>query len=157
MAKRIWKQLKDYPNYEINQDGIVRNISKGNLMKWIDNGKGYKSVKLYNKKGGRLCLVHRLVMTTFTEIQENKDVNHIDGNKSNNSVENLEWVTKKENMRHAHLNGLMNNKLSIDDVRDIKKEVAIANRQTYREIGERYGVKGSIISKIANGNLYHYI
>lgn len=161
MTKEIFKTIVAYPNYEVSTLGRVRNTKKGNILKWVDNGKGYKTVKLYNKNRpqGRLCLVHRLVMSTFKRIDADMDVNHIDGNKANNILSNLEWVTKSENTRHAHLNGLFNsrNKLTIDNVLEIKKLVQEENRKTYTAIAKKYGVRDSIISKIANGDLYGYV
>lgn len=152
----MFKQVKDYPKYKINQSGQVVNTKTGHSMSWVDNGKGYKMVKLYSeeKPKGRFCLVHRLVMSTFNPISEQMDVNHIDGNKSNNLLQNLEWVTKSNNTRHAHLTGLFKNKLTIEQVQEIK---AIKNTEVARVVGERYGVRGSIIWKIWNGYLYNYV
>ena len=76
----------------------------GNELSQYDNGYGYLSVRV-NKKYYR---VHRLVATKFIPNPDNKeDVNHLDGNKSNNCVQNLEWATRKENVAHAHKTGLI--------------------------------------------------
>ena len=158
MAKSKWKPLKDYPQYEISEEGFVRN-NKNQLMQWHDNGKGYKYVRLRKKNKTKNCLVHRLVMFTFSE-QTNylyTDINHKDGNKSNNHVSNLEWVTKSENIRHAHTNGLMKTKLDAATVKQIKKDLAIKNRLLYRELADKYGVNTSTIGKIATGKMYQYI
>lgn len=161
MTKEIFKTIIAYPNYEVSNLGRVRNKNKGNILKWIDNGKGYQSVKIYNssRPQGRRCLVHRLVLSTFNRIDIEMDVNHIDGNKTNNRLDNLEWVTKSDNTRHAHLTGLFTsrNKLSIEDVKEIKKLVAEENRESYRKIAEKFGVKDSIVNKIALGQLYGYV
>lgn len=154
----MFKIIPHYPNYEVSNTGIVRNRTTGNNLKWADNGKGYKFVHLYNSATpkGRGCLVHRLVLSTFKPIDGNYDVNHIDGNKSNNNLENLEWVTKSQNTRHAHTTGLFKNKLSIDDVLKIKELLRTTNK-TYSEIGREFGVRHSTIWKIANGTLYDYV
>lgn len=161
MSKEIFKVIPAYPNYEVSTSGRVRRRAKGHFLKWVDNGKGYKVVKLYNQQRpqGRLCLVHRLVLSTFSPIHVDKDVNHIDGDKSNNHISNLEWVSKSENTRHAHLTGLFGNrnKLSIEQVREIKSRIQTQQFQTYTQMGDEYGVKPSIISKIANGGLYDYV
>lgn len=153
----MFKQIPHYPNYEVNESGFVRNVKTGHTMKWIDNGKGYKSVKLYNEHTpkGRLCLVHRLVLSTF-DPQQDKDVNHIDGNKSNNHLSNLEWVSKSQNTQHAHKTGLFKNKLSIKDVIQIKWMCKNTNKSN-GEIGHIFGVRHSTVWKIRNGYLYHYI
>ena len=103
--------IKNKPTrYLINKKGLV--LIRENLMilKTNIDRKGYVRVnvsykdKKYNIKYFRL---HRLVATTFIENPENKkQVNHIDGNKLNNNVTNLEWCTNEENMRHAVLNNL---------------------------------------------------
>lgn len=148
-----------YPNYEVSELGNIRRKDTDRNLSPVDNGKGYKSVPLYRDKKKRICLIHRIVLSTFKPIEEKKDVNHIDGDKSNNALSNLEWVTKSENTRHAHLTGLFasRNKLTIDDVKEIKKLVKEAERLSYVAIGNQFGVKGSIISKIANGHLYGYV
>lgn len=81
----------------------------GRIMAQTKNRKGYHTVHL--SKGGfdKRISVHRIVAITFIPNDENKEqVNHKDGNKDNNAVENLEWVTNLENMRHAFSNGLAN-------------------------------------------------
>lgn len=155
----MFKTIEHYPNYEVSYTGIVRNKTTGNNMKWINNGKGYFTVKLYNNKTpkGRLCLVHRLVLSTHDLMipDGNLDVNHIDGDKSNNHIHNLEWVTKSENTRHAHLTGLFKNKLTIDQVKQIK--LGLQTRKDYAAIGLEFGVGRTTIWKIAIGILYDYV
>ena len=92
---------------DINGD-IYRTNSK-KLAKQSSTGrnKNYKTVS-YTENGKQyICYVHRLVAETYIKNPYNKPkVNHIDGNKLNNHVENLEWVTQSENMKHAYKNGL---------------------------------------------------
>lgn len=154
----MFKQIEHYPNYEVSSTGIVRNKTTGRCLSWVNNGTGYMVVKLYNqhKPKGRLCLVHRLVLSTFHPNNENKDVNHKDGNKRNNSVDNLEWVTKSENTRHAHKTGLFKDKLTIDDVKAIKSLLQFG-AMSYSEIGKKYSVGHATIWKIAKGILYDYV
>ena len=152
----IFKILKDYPNYEVSNNGNVRRVGKMNNLKPIDNGKGYKTVHLSNDKGRKLCLIHRLVMTTFESIKELMDVNHKDGDKANNSLLNLEWITKSDNTRHAHKTGLFSsrNKLTIDQVLYIKSNKTVV---TARELALKFNVQTSVIYKIWLGQLYPYV
>lgn len=165
----MYKQIIAYPNYSISEMGIVCNNKTGHTLKAVDNGKGYKVVKLFNehRPNGRLCLVHRLVLSTFNplpvqdldslEVTTSLDVNHIDGDKANNILANLEWVTKSENTRHAHLTGLFKNKLTIDQVKEIKRLKEETERDTQQYIADMYGVSRSIIGKIWNNKLYDYV
>ena len=161
MPQESFQIIPAYANYEVSTHGRVRRVSTGRIMKLVDNGKGYKCVKLYNehRPQGRLCLVHRLVLSTFAPTDSDLDVNHRDGDKGNNTLLNLEWVTKSENTRHAHMTGLFagRNKLTITQVREIKARIALAQRETYQAISLDYGVRASIISKIAHGQLYSYV
>ena len=108
----IWKPIKGYEgNYEVSNIGNVRSIDrivkysngreyhkKGQRLIPTDNGKGYLIVGLKNKNH----YVHRLVADTFIEHPNGKDfVNHIDYNRKNNTVENLEWCTVSENIKHS--------------------------------------------------------
>lgn len=104
----VWKKIPDYENYyEVSNLGQIRNL-KGELLKKIDN-KGYDVVYLKNKIFNRPIQVHRLVALVFIENKDNKPiVNHKDGNKRNNCVDNLEWVTESENRKHAVATGLIN-------------------------------------------------
>jgi hypothetical protein len=153
----MFKTIEHYPNYEVNELGQIRNITTGHTMKGSDNGKGYRFVKLYNSNTpkGRQCLIHRVVMSTFKPIEEQMDVNHRDGDKSNNALYNLEWITKSDNTRNAHLTALFKNKLTIEQVKSIKEELKTSKE--YSKIAREYNVGHATIWKIANGILYDYV
>lgn len=111
-----WKIIDGFPHYEVSDMGNVRSYynrykhNTGKIVidktpKMMSNGncKGYQMLVLKDKDGVRRnCYVHRLVASAFIPNPYNKpDVNHIDGNPSNNKVTNLEWVTESENLKHA--------------------------------------------------------
>ena len=90
--------IQDFSNYSIFKDGTVINNVSGKPVKPIDNGRGYMIVGLYKNKRTFVFRIHRLVATHFINNPQNLPyVNHKDENKSNNSVDNLEWCTATYN------------------------------------------------------------
>lgn len=94
--------------YTINEDGDVYSFYKRGNLKTHLNHKGYLRVTLSINGKGKAFFLHRLVLMAFspTTNMELLEVNHKDGNKLNNSLNNLEWVTTKENINHAIKNQL---------------------------------------------------
>lgn len=101
------KQVKGYEGiYSVNENGEVYSHIKKRFLKSIKLKSGYRSVNLYKNKIKKKMLVHRLVAIAFIENPKNKpQVNHLDRNRSNNKVTNLEWCTAKENTVHSFKNG----------------------------------------------------
>lgn len=106
----MWKKIiynEQETNYSISDKGEVRKDANNYIMK-LQIQQGYKHVTLQINKKAKRFRVHRLVAEAFIPNPENKPyVNHIDGNRQNNLVENLEWVTPAENTQHAVQSGLM--------------------------------------------------
>ena len=104
-----WKDIKNYEGYyQISSYGNVKNIKTGNILKGDTNNIGYKRVWLYTPVKKRF-FIHRLVALHFCEgYKDGYVVNHKDGNKLNNSYQNLEWVTRSENDLHAYKLNLRN-------------------------------------------------
>ena len=115
--EEIWKDIKNYEGlYQVSNLGQIRrikfinNITEKDKITIISQGfqnSGYLKVCLYKNDKMKNKLVHRLVAETFIPNPNNLPfVNHKDGNKQNNKVDNLEWCTQSENMKHAYKNGL---------------------------------------------------
>ena len=102
----IWKDITGYEGrYQISNLGKVRSLVRDILLKPALDSKGYPQVRLYNEGQGKSYRVHKLVADHFIPNLDNKaQVNHIDENKLNNNVNNLEWMTNKENMNHGTRN-----------------------------------------------------
>lgn len=112
-----WRDIKDYPAYEVSNLGRVRSkdrpvtqfghkerytrVMKGKVLKQGMLNSGYMVVWLSDGGKKKAVTVHRLVATAFID-GEGNDVNHIDGIKYNNQARNLEWVTRSENLTHAY-------------------------------------------------------
>jgi len=121
MNKEIWIDLPKYEGlYKISNLGNVKRLShyitrkingtflkKERTINFHKIKKGYLRVTLYNGKTKSNFLVHRLVAKSFLGDFDGKQVNHINGVKYDNRLENLEWVTQNENMKHAVLLGLV--------------------------------------------------
>lgn len=100
-----WRPVTDYPNYEVSNYGKIRNKHTLQILSQRVRG-GYLASALYNNDGRRDIPVHRAEMFAFHNKESDMEVNHIDGNKMNNALENLEYCTRSDNMRHAFRTGL---------------------------------------------------
>lgn len=135
-------------DYEITKDGRVINKTNNHVLTPQPNGKGYLRVKI----DGKLQFVHRLVAQKYIPNPNNyEQVNHIDGDKTNNSVDNLEWVSNQQNREHAVESGLHLQgedckwaKLDWQKVEYIRNHPEISVKQ-YSEI---YGVSQSTIKDV---------
>ena len=108
--KEVWKDIQGYEGlYQVSNTGKIKSFCQGTsrILKTTPNNCGYYKVELYKNKKGKMLYIHRLVALSFIDNPQNKtQVNHIDGNKANNSASNLEWLTASENQQHAIKNNL---------------------------------------------------
>ena len=179
----IWKKIKNSRDYYISENG---DIKRGAHEKWCklnnsiskykekilkpnnNNSKKYFRVSImFNNNEYKTCSVHRLVAEAFIPCKNysNLQVNHIDGNKSNNHVSNLEWCTGVENMRHRReilgikqgINGENCNfaKLSEKEVLSIPN--LLENGYKKSEIAKLLNVKPSTITEITGGRSWKYL
>lgn len=103
--------VQEFPWYLACSDGYVINTDTGHVLVGSLKKTGYVELLMVDADGNpHYRLLHRIIAKAFIENEENKpEVNHIDGNKCNNRADNLEWVTREENLRHAYEIGLMPN------------------------------------------------
>lgn len=135
----VWKDIKGYERkYQISNYGRVKSLErltnagiknnritkrKEKILKPLKVTKGYYSIRLYDEnKQGKTLKIHRLVAEAFIPNTDKKEqVNHIDGNKANNRVDNLEWCNCKENMEHSYKIGLRDKEYLREHMREIGK------------------------------------
>lgn len=99
------KQIKDFENYQVNENGNVYNVNTNKTLQGSIGENGYKYYRLSKNGKKKMVYAHRLVAEAFIENPNNLPVvNHIDGDKLNNNINNLEWVSYSENVTHWHKN-----------------------------------------------------
>jgi len=157
-----WRDVVGYEGiYLVNRRGLV---FSNNLKRCMGQTVGeVNQVHVYLSKNGMTAgrLVHRLVAEAFIPNPENKpEINHIDANRRNNHVSNLEWCTGAENVRHAHLHNLFpkgedkpESKLNEFQVRVIRK----CNDLSNRHLGRIFGISHNNIGDIKNGVTWRHI
>lgn len=170
--EEIWKTLvyrqNEYPKFEISNKGNLRNAITGTVYKQtINKDTGYYGVcvSINGRNNKKLFKIHRAVAETFIPNLEHKPtINHIDGNKLNNNVNNLEWTTYSENTKHAINNGLIvplkgteksQARFSKDEVKYIRENyIPKDKRFGCCALAQKFGVHHSAISNIINYKSY---
>lgn len=160
--EEVWKDIIGYERlYKISNFGRCVRVEGGDKLGQCilqgDNGAGYKNLHLYKEGKQSTKYIHRLVAQAFIPNPENKSqVHHIDHDRSNNRVDNLEWVTPSENIRYGVSEGRINNKIrgktnSIGE--DVLKEVAKLKFKglTVQSIANELGLPRTTVSSLVNG------
>jgi hypothetical protein len=166
-----WKTIEGYSDYQISNLGRVKSTykyrgSSKRIRKICKYFNGYLYVGLYKENKIKACKIHRLVLSAFKPIEDPElyQCNHIDGNKSNNNIDNLEWCTGSENIKHAFRTGLKYNKgerhsqnklmeKDVFNIRDLLKEKNFSQRK----IAEMFNVSENTISMIKLGQRWSHI
>ena len=98
----VWKQIEEIPSkYEVSSNGIIRNSISGKTVSQRKMYKGYMTVMLYFNNKSYHRRVHKLMMEAFYGVSKDKVVNHLDGDRANNILSNLEYVFYRENVCHG--------------------------------------------------------
>ncbi len=152
-----WLPIKDYEDiYQVSDHGRIRGL-KG-LRASGDNGAGYRIMPLNRNGGQKMNYVHRLVAKHFIPNPDDlSQVNHKDGNKSNNHIDNLEWVSPSQNINDAHNKGQMVKRtrevktLNIQ-TDDVIRAMYLRYKQTGKvgETAREFGIPRTTLSSIVN-------
>jgi hypothetical protein len=160
----ILHSVKGYNDlYSINIKGEVYSWRSKKFLKPQKQRNGYLTVNLFNGKNVKTKTIHRLVAEVFIHNEFDKPfVNHKDLDKTNNHVNNLEWVTASENIQHANDNGIRlgerngNSKLTAIQINEIRNKYSF-RKLTYKELGEEYNVMKHYIARIVKRQVWKHI
>ena len=153
----IWRDIQGYKGlYQISNKGRVKSLKCGKerILKPGIDGYGYMFVCLYNDNARKYFKIHRLVTQAFVSNPENKpQVNHLDENKKNNCVDNLEWATAKENNNFGTRNERAGYSLSIPIIQYSKSGEFIREWTGAHEVERVLGIDNSHIIACCKGKL----
>ncbi len=167
--EEVWKDIPDYEGYQVSNKGNVKSLSynrtgKEGILKLCLCSMGYPIVSLGINGKMKSKRVHRIVAETFISNPEGKpNINHINGIKTDNRMENLEWCTQKENVHHSEKNGLAKHargekagrsKITKVDAMEIKYG---HQGMKQKDIAEIYGISQSQVCRIRLGKLWGHI
>ena len=148
--------------YGVTSFGRVFNLLTKRELKQYQNNCGYYRVCLCLKYNSKFLLVHQLVLNAFTEnVNNSKEINHIDGSKWNNKLDNLEYTTRSKNMLHGFGHGIIiskkgseryNHKLKESDVMYIKQ-----SDEKVKDLAIKYKVSNTLISLIRKGHNWKHV
>lgn len=143
-----FRPVEEFPWYLVSRDGYVINTESGHVMVGSVKKTGYREVVLTDSdERPHYRLLHRIVAKAFCEPKDGADeVNHINGNKLDNRAENLEWVTRAENLQHAYETGLMPNNA-------VPKAVIATNMDTGEKMTFPSIYKAARFFNISQGNI----
>lgn len=159
------KKISRFPNYSISENGKLYSHKSKKYLNGYINSNGYKRYILRKDGKTHLVYAHQLVAIMYVDNPDNKpQVNHIDGDKLNNSYKNLEWVTMSENIIHGNDMGLIDNsgqnngmsKTNNDDVLKIRylyRNTSI----TQKKLASIFNTSRPTIFNIVNYKTYTYV
>lgn len=159
-----WKDIQGYEHeYQISNKGQVRSLKTSIMLKPMTCTNGYLIACLWKDGKQKKFLIHRLVAIHFLDNPAQlEDVNHKDECKTNNKVENLEWVSHCNNMNYGNVRKKIsssnagrianNRKLSINQIKQIRK--LIEQKTRYKEIAKKMKVSVTTVQRIASRVYY---
>jgi hypothetical protein len=162
----VWKLIEGFPGYEVSNVGRVQSFRRGKpkILGQYPNKKGYLSLVLYSEGSPYTRRAHRLVAEAFVSNPLNlPQVNHEDGNKTNNNDWNLKWTDQMGNMKHASENGLRPHGEGHQDAK-VNKEAVLhmiklrhEDKMPVGEISRIFGLSPSHTSRLTRGIYWKHL
>ena len=164
MTTEQWKPIPSYEDYYAVSDHgrVMRTVEgkstyAGRILTSVMTVDGYLRVCLSGGRKGGAFSVHRLVLTAFKGERPDMQVNHINGIKTDNRLENLEWVTLGDNIRHAERMGLMPHdggaKVTVAQAAEIRSRYA-TGKTSYRKLGAQFGISRQEVMNIVRSRVW---
>lgn len=153
-----WRTVIGFRNYEVSDEGRIRNSKTGRIMKTSIDKRGYEKVCLRESGTQDVKLVHRLVVESFLGNISGLDITHSDGNRSNNNLYNLDVKTRSENLKDTYRNGRR-------QLHKMKKVICVETGEVFESIvdcAEAFNTSPKAISRcvnnpvLANKDGYHF-
>lgn len=168
-----WQEAEDFPGYFVSNLGRVKGKMGSILAPQFNPVTGYYHVNIYHKNGKkRTTTIHRLVAKAFIPAENGKtQVNHKDGNKKNNVVSNLEWVTASQNRKHAYQHGLFDKEKirerglhgGIGSRKNLGRKIVVVDGDgnkllfdSIRQAAESLNINHTNLSRVANGKKHYH-
>lgn len=160
--EHLWRPASGLPEYEVSSLGGLRRVGSVLTLRPRVATNGYARVNVYSGKRHRTILLHKVVAETFLgPAPTGMEVNHIDGDKANPALSNLEYATKKDNMQHASRMGLRHfARGSRHGMAKLTETDAIAIRNStgpHRVIAARFGISRQQVDDIIAGRRWRHL
>jgi HNH endonuclease/NUMOD4 motif len=163
MPDKNWRPVAGFPNYVVSRTGQVWSIPRNRALKQTRNRRGYLLVSLYRGGRAKSYLVHRLIASAWIgPIPDGYEVNHRNGKKNQNDVNNLEIVTPQQNREHALRYGLIRRgadnpraRLTESIVKSIR--LRAAGGETIRRLAREFDVAEKTISLVINRKTWKHV
>lgn len=156
----VWRLIAEFPGFEVSTEGRVRRIKAyghipaGGLRKTNLAGAGYEFLSFYRDRKYHPRYIHRLVGVTFLDMKPEEEINHIDGDKTNNGVFNLEVVSRSQNNHHK--NRTLLSHANQRDYTAIDPSGQIHFIQNLTAFAEAYGLHQGACTLVAQGKRSHH-
>ena len=162
--QELWRAIRGCPGYSVSNMGRVLSGRFNRILRG-QSTEGYRIVDIRRNKKQKLYKIHRLVLETFVgKCPEGMQCNHKDGNKANNRLSNLEWITPLENIQHAEKTGLRNSRGETNGRAKMKEEDILKIRSLWKsglytqdKLGKMFGIAHSTVGYIVNRKLWSHI